>query len=221
MNISINNDAPSFEAIKPDINTSSTQYDIKTKDPIIVEDKKDSVEDKDLAIKSQSSQGDDLKVSKEGMQNSAAMATVKSKDEDGTVAQKDPISIEADSKAAEMIKEQIKETKENQKKAMEQLKETDEKQKENVSNLSAMTKQQVEELYKEGKISRYDYEKNMAQREEKAEQFDNSSNTNKQITEAVSTAPAKEMQDKALIDSVDSKTDDFVSAAVEFSQVMH
>lgn len=176
----VNNLAPAQNVDKKVENTKS-DVDSKFTSEKKTEEFKVSQED----IVAISEDGDTLQASKAGINASTSSGALVIASEDGAVSQIENDSKPVDdsknknesktvnveetqSKSAEIIAEQI-----------EEVKESAEERKANntseVNSLAGYTKQQVEMMYLQGKISRYDYDVNMRQREEMAEDSQESS----------------------------------------------
>lgn len=88
------------------------------------------VETPDLAVSYLSEQGDNLSVTKEGMQSQLAGGTIQTEGEDGTVARRDDIQITTENKVSERLKDMLKDTIESKSdaihNAVESLREQDE-----------------------------------------------------------------------------------------------
>lgn len=76
-------------------------------------------------------------------------------------------------------------------KAVEEVEEDDENTaQQKVSNLSGYSKQQIEQLYHEGKISRYMYDKNVEAREEREEAMNTSTDSREEIASQITAQEA-------------------------------
>ena len=90
--------------------------------------------------------------------------------------------------------------------------------KEHVDNLTGLTENQVEQLYRDGRISRYEYQQNMEAREASAEQARESGDTNARITQETLAQEAVVAASEALVTAVDNGNTDVVQAALGIEQ---
>ena len=177
--------------------------------------------DENVAVAAMSSQGDDLKVTRDGMQSQAAGGTVQEQNEDGVVARKDEVRVTTNADAAKILREQVEAAKE---KANEDRLTGNEDEDEDEAaysqdvSLIGKTKQQVEQLYRNGDISRYEYDQNMQQREEKqaANQVDAEEEGNV-IEQAAGSEEAK-IQNKAIFTAYENGNEDVMNAALNLAK---
>lgn len=186
------------------------------------QEKASAEKDPNVAVSTQSAQGDDLKVTKDGMESSKAGGTVQENSVDGVVAKKEDIRVTTNTDAAKILKEQIEKNKEQAKEerisGQKDNKEAAYKPQAEV-DLTGKTKEQVEQLYLKGEISRYEYDKKME--ENKEENVQNSQAADKQSELVKEVAGKKEeiMENKALFEASENGNQDIMAAAMNLGKI--
>lgn len=90
--------------------------------------------------------------------------------------------------------------------------------KEQVNNLTGMTRQQVEQLYKDGRISRYEYQQNMEAREEQAENAAAAGQQNAALVQETLAGEAVAAASEALVAAVDNGNTAVMEAALGINE---
>lgn len=90
--------------------------------------------------------------------------------------------------------------------------------KEQVNNLTGMTKQQVEQLYKDGRISRYEYQQNMEAREEQAENAAAAGQQNAALVQETLAGEAVAAASEALVTAADNGNTAVMEAALGINE---
>ncbi len=90
--------------------------------------------------------------------------------------------------------------------------------KEQVDNLSGMSKQQVEQLYRDGRISRYEYQQNMEAREEQAENAAAAGQENAAMVQQTLAGEAVTAASEALVAAVDNGNGAVMEAALGINE---
>ena len=86
--------------------------------------------------------------------------------------------------------------------------------KEHVDNLNGMTEQQVEQLYRDGRISRAEYERNMEAREANAEAAGEAQRENSELVQETLAGEAVAAASEALVTAVNNGNQDVMEAAL-------
>ncbi len=86
--------------------------------------------------------------------------------------------------------------------------------KEHVDNLNGMTEQQVEQLYRDGRISRAEYERNMEAREANAEATGQAQRENAELVKETLAGEAVAAASEALVTAVNNGNQDVMEAAL-------
>jgi hypothetical protein len=208
---------------------------------------KQSVDVQEIAVQETSKQGDELKVTERGLSSSEAGGRVEEKSEDGVVARREDVKIESNEEAMEAMKAQIKEARDNQAKHMEDTVNTANEQADRmnekrevmieqaqaesdersqaasdnkmVDNLIGKSKSEVERLYREGRVSRIDYEKNMAEREERLELTNQKLKEDGELVKEVAADEMKIAQNAAVVEAVQSGNQDVLQAAIDATRI--
>ena len=90
--------------------------------------------------------------------------------------------------------------------------------KEHVDNLNGMTEQQVEQLYRDGRISRAEYERNMETREATAEAAGEAQRENSELVQETLAGEAVAAASEALVTAVNNGNQDVTEAALGIGQ---
>ncbi len=90
--------------------------------------------------------------------------------------------------------------------------------KEHVDNLTGLTEEQVEQLYRDGRISRYEYQQNMESREATEEQAQANGEANAALTQETLANEAVVAASEALVTAVDNGNADVMQAALGIEQ---
>ena len=206
-----------------------------------------TVDIQEIAVQETSKQGDELKVTERGLSSSEAGGRVEEKSEDGVVAKREDVTIESNTEAMEVMKAQIKEARDNQAKHMEDTVNTANEQAERMSkkrevmieqaqdesdnrsqpaaddkmvdNLIGKSKSEVERLYREGRVSRLDYEKNMAEREERLELTNQKLKEDSELVKEVSADEMKIAQNAAVVEAAQNGNQDVLQAAIDATRI--
>lgn len=199
----------------------------------------------DVVVSEVSKQGDQLDVSEMGIDSAMAGGTVATKSDDGVVAKRDEITVKTNAEALDKLKEQINEARESQAKHMADTINTFNKQaemtagraevlieqfenqaadrmetaKNQVGSLMGMSESEVNRLYREGKVSRQDYEQNMNRREELKADNNEAAREDSELVKQVVSNDAAMTQNKALVESVENGKQDIMQAAIDMTKL--
>lgn len=115
---------------------------------------------------------------------------------------------DADNEAAKARKDLLIEEAENQGNSVVET------AKEHVDNLTGLSKDQVEQLYRDGRISRYEYQQNMEAREASAARAENAGEETAQLTKETLADEAVVEASEALVTAVDNGNGAVMEAAL-------
>lgn len=90
--------------------------------------------------------------------------------------------------------------------------------KEHVDNLTGLTENQVEQLYRDGRISRYEYQQNMESREANTQQAQATQQANAELTEQTLANEAVVAASEALVTAADNGNSSVMEAALGIDQ---
>lgn len=179
-------------------------------------------EEKNVALNIQSAQGDNLKVTQDGMQSQQAGGTIKENSEDGVVAKKDDVRVTTNTDAARILREQIEKAKEESIEDRITGKESsnDEAYKPQAQvNLAGKTREQVEQLYRKGEISRYEYDKKLEESKEEGAVEDKAAAKQTELVETVAGQKEQMIENKALFDAAENGNQDVMTAAINLGKI--
>lgn len=218
---SISGASPYMNTVDGSIRAKERISEQVQEDSRIKESQKQQEQDANVAVNVQSAQGDNLKVTQEGMQSVQAGGTIRENSEDGVVARKDDISVTTNTDAAKILKEQIEKARE---KAEEDRDSRADEAKEPANtqsqvNLIGKTKEQIEQLYQRGDISRYEYDRKMEESEDKLAKGEQAADEQGELVKEVTSGQEKIMENKALFDAVENGNQDVMAAAVNLGKI--